>query len=497
VANVPPGQDPWLWDQLVADGGPWPYDWWDPAAGDFDLPALAGDLEDAVPVRLRFQGMSPHHHFVEAYVNGAFVGRATFNGLSSGYVDGQVSGLRRVGNQLTLEYGTEDGNPEGYAYLDYLEVRLARSRTTPEASFDVAPYDPTLPRLGDVDYLIVTHTLFRPAADRLAALRAAEGMHVAVVDVERAYDALSGGFTEAQAVRELVRRTAGSGRLRYVVLLGDDSFDPDDRAGLGVRTYVPSLMGWDYTFGRVASENLYADTNGDGAPDVAIGRLPAQTLEEAELLVSRVADRRALLGGSLGHVLANDNRGAGEIDFGAEAEAFAARLPARAPVARVDLATGTARARADLVADLARGPSLVQYWGHGGPEQWADESLLSVEDVPTLPIGPSVVFTWTCLAQFFQYAFGPSIDEALLLDPASGVRATFGPAGITDAAVQSLLYDALYDELAGGAVPLGEAVRRAKARALARDPRSWPVVAGFNLLGDPSLLVPGLGTSSP
>jgi hypothetical protein len=45
----------------------------------------------------------------------------------------------------------------------------------------------------------------------------------------------------------------------------------------------------------------------------------------------------------------------------------------------------------------------------------------------------------------------------------------------------------LYDELLGGRVPLGEAIRRAKARAVAEDPRSAPVVEGWNLLGDPSI----------
>jgi len=69
----------------------------------------------------------------------------------------------------------------------------------------------------------------------------------------------------------------------------------------------------------------------------------------------------------------------------------------------------------------------------------------------------------------------------------------FALVAVFDATVQSLLYERLYDELGRGEVPLGEAIRRAKARALAEDPRSRPAVTGFNLLGDPSTLVPGLG----
>jgi uncharacterized repeat protein (TIGR01451 family) len=492
VANVPPGSDPWLWDILLGDGGPWPYDWWDPTAGDFDLPGLASAPAAPVPVRIRFQGASAHRHVVEAFINGEPVGSVTFDNQEAGYIEGWASNLQPTGNRLTLTYHTEFDDPLGFAYLDYLELRLPGSPALPEATFGVAPYDPTLPDLSSIDFLIVTHPDFRQAASRLAEIRRADGFRVAVVDVERAYDRFSGGFVEAQALHELVRRANARGGLHYVVLLGDDSFDPDDRTGLGVRTFVPSLLGWDDGFGRIASENLYADTSGNGVPDVAIGRLPAQTPEEAERLVTRVADRRALLGGSWGHVLVNDNQAPGEISFRAEADRLAARLPAEVRVDRVDLGMGTARARADLAAALAHGPGYIHYWGHGGPEQLADESLATVEDVPTLPTGPSVLLTWTCLVQFYQYAYGPSLNEAFLLDEAGGVRATFGPSGISSAAVQSILSTRFYDELEGGAVPLGDAIRRAKARALVEDARSRPAVTGFNLLGDPSLLVPGL-----
>jgi hypothetical protein len=75
--------------------------------------------------------------------------------------------------------------------------------------------------------------------------------------------------------------------------------------------------------------------------------------------------------------------------------------------------------------------------------------------------------------------------------------AAFGPAGITDAPLQAVLYERLYDELRRGRVPLGEAIRRAKGRAVDADPRVGPVVEGFNLLGDPSLAVDWRGPLAP
>ena len=281
-----------------------------------------------------------------------------------------------------------------------------------------------------------------------------------VVDVENAYDPLSAGIAEAGAVRELVRRAAASGTLRYVLLLGDDSFDPDDRAGFGGRAFVPSLNGWDGAFGRVASENRYADVNDDGRPDVAIGgspraRRPRPRPSCRRSSASRLSSPRAgaprLRGGRPRPRRLRLRRG-GASGGGAAAAARAAGW--------ADLAQGVAVARERLFSALAQGAAFTHYFGHGGPETWADEGLVSVEDAASLPSTGTVVLTWACQAQFFQYLFGPSVNESLLLAPRGGAVAAFGPAGITDAPLQAVLYERLYDELRRGRVPLGEAIRR-------------------------------------
>ena len=107
------------------------------------------------------------------------------------------------------------------------------------------------------------------------------------------------------------------------------------------------------------------------------------------------------------------------------------------------------------------------------------------------------LFAWACESQWYQYLFGPSIDEALLLKPAGGVTAALGPVGISSPLLQQRLAERVYRGVFERGLTLGEAVRRAKAEALAADPTTRPVVDGFGLLGDPSLRLTARPDTAP
>ncbi len=124
---------------------------------------------------------------------------------------------------------------------------------------------------------------------------------------------------------------------------------------------------------------------------------------------------------------------------------------------------------------------------------WADENLLSSATVSELDGAsqPALVFIWGCQAQWHQYLFSPSVNEALLLLAGGGATATFGPAGITAPVSQQPLYQRFYAHLFGGGAPtLGEVVLDAKRQALIEAPESRFAVEGFLLFGDPALPLP-------
>ena len=334
IPSLPAGADPWQWDILFS-GAPWPDPGYDPAAGDFDLPDLALGASGPATVRLRVVGYTHHRHSVTASINGLPVGSVTFDGIGPALLSGTIAAeaLHRTGNQLSIDYVgaalSDSPASDAFAYLDYADLGVPRATAGP-AAFTLAPWSPRLPSLGGVDYLVVTHPLFREQADRIAAEKTKGGHRAAVVETPSAYDRFSGGFVEARAIQALVRHAArASGVLRHVLLVGDDSFDPLDYSGRGVPSFVPSLFARDSGWGLVPSENLYADLDDDGLPDVAIGRLPVRTAVEADAVADKIATQEAALQALAGQLAVADNSTETDAPFREDAAARARPLRRR------------------------------------------------------------------------------------------------------------------------------------------------------------------------
>jgi hypothetical protein len=484
---VPRGADPWIWGFLISG--------WPGLPFNFDLPGYAAGTGN-VPVRVGLVGVSEHTHIVEAFVNGVSVGRATFQGRTLGRIDGTMwaSSLRAAGNQLSFNYTTPSGKPfEGFALLDSVDLGVTLPAPLAPATFTLDGYEPRLPSLTGVDYLVLTHPAFLDHAQRIASLKASEGYRPLVLDTARAYDRYSAGVFEAAAIRALIAEVARHTKLRFVLLVGDDTFDYKNNLGTGAVSYVPSLSGWDGLWGAVPSENRYADIDGDGRPDVAIGRLPVQTPEQAEVLVAKIAQQSSLLQAAAGRqTLAVDNHKGKDLDFFQQAMGVAPLLPRGSSIEVISISAGVKAARARLLAALGQGALGTHYFGHGAHEMWADEALLTTADAPALAHKGTgtVLFTWACETQYYPYHLGATVNEAMLLVPGGGAVAAVGPTGITRPNLQNPVIDRLYRYFFRDGLSLGEALQRAKAEALRADPEVAPVVEGWSLLGDPSLRLP-------
>ncbi len=492
VPGAPQGSTPWIWDFVQSDPGEWPNDFTAPGANAFDLPTLAANPAGPVAVSIRLGGGSAHTHDVTAAINGHTVGSLSFTGKTAAVLHGTINAslLHRTGNTLSLTYAAEgDQSFIGAIYLGSVDLAIpvaAGPSVTPSL---IAPLAPAKLPPGRTSYLIVTHPSLLAAANQLAAVKTLDGQRPFVVTTDAIYDGWSDGTAEARAIAAYIKAAAAAPALKFVVLVGDDTFDLHDISGTSPQNVVPSLYAWDEEFGRVPSENAYADVDGDNAPDLAIGRLPADDPDEAAAMVAKIAREASALTGNR-HVIAADNQGAGEPDFAAGAALAAGFFPGSAQVVTVRLGDGLEQARTALLSGLRQGGATVSYFGHGGFDLWADEGLLTQNDVASLEGAPgeSVVFAWACESQWYQSPFGPSLGESLFGVRQGGAVAAFGPAGITAWQLQPQLSNRVYQNAFKKNVALGEAIRAAKADAVRLNlPGAAQLAAGWNLLGDPSL----------
>jgi hypothetical protein len=345
------------------------------------------------------------------------------------------------------------------------------------------------------DYLLIAPRSFLSAAQPLLDLRAAQGLAVRAAALEEVFQEFGYGEATPEAIREFLAFAYHFWEApspRYVVLLGDASYDYRNVIGGGAANLLPPLM-VKTTFLWTASDPAFAAVNGeDLVPDLALGRLPAANLAEAEALVAKIVAfetaGRSLADGPA--VLVADNPDlAGDFE---ESAALAGSLLAPTHAVETvflrELGAGT---RPTIAAAFDRGASLVSYLGHGGIAVWASENVFNNQDVGTLSPQDQqpVLLTMDCLNGYFHFPFLNSLAEELMKAPGKGAIASFAPSGLSVHVPADLYHQALVRQLASGAHErLGDAIFAAQVDYAATG--ALPeLLSVYNLLGDPALKI--------
>jgi len=336
------------------------------------------------------------------------------------------------------------------------------------------------------DIAIIAHEAFIASVRPLQALREGQGWSAALIDVEDLYDEFGFGNKSALAVKSFLDLAQDSWRKppRFVLLVGDASFDPRNYLGLGNVDFVPTKL-VDTALLETASDDWFVDWNGDGLPETAIGRLPVRTAEEASVVVSKIVGYEQARSGQWTKkaLLVADNPDV--YDFETQSASVGSLLPEGISVEGVFLGwTDIAMARSMLREKLNAGQLLVNYLGHGSVELWASEALFSSDDAAGLTNSPRLPFvvSMTCLNGFFHDLYAECLAEALLKARQGGAVAVWASSGLTEPYEQTVVNKELIRLLFGGGAPtLGEAVLGAKASSGSEDVRRTWI-----LLGDPA-----------
>ncbi len=427
--------------------------------------------------------------------------------LSSGRLEGTWSesgtaAITGVAGAVALldETGASES---GAAWLTGYQAAGGTLRFRAEAGHRyLAVSQPLAPRVGaraastlraiqnQADYILIAPRAFLSAAEPLVERRRHQGLQARAVAFEQIADEFGHGRPSAEAIRSFLAYAFQSWARpspRYVLLLGDASYDPRNFIGSSLPSPLPAL--WTRTsYLWTVSDPLLAAVNGDdGLPDLAIGRLPATTLDEAQLAVDKLLaweDSGQGLSGPAALVADNPDP-AGDFEANARdiAESF---LAGRSEILRVG-ALG-AETRPAIQAALDAGLSYLGYVGHGGAAVWASENVWNSWDAASLRAQSQqpLLLTLDCLNGYFVAPSYDSLAESLVKAEGRGAIAAFSPSGLSLDGPAHQYHRALMAELTSGRHErLGDAVAAAQ-QAYAQSGLMPELVSIYQLLGDPA-----------
>ena len=383
--------------------------------------------------------------------------------------------------------------------------------------------------------LIITPGAWREQAERLAQFRRTnDKLTVLVATTAQVYNEFSSGQPDVSAIRDAARFFArkqsgmdGPGTLRYLLLMGDASYDyrgktksltPAQTANL-IPTYesresldpVRSFSSDDY-FGFLKEEDgEWPETYADNTRlDIGVGRLAVKTLAEARNVVDKLVryalDKR-LMGDWRTKLLLVADDGDGNIHQNDE-DQLATLVEARHPEFRperlfldafkqdtITLAgqpAGLVTERAPTVNKainraIDEGQLIINYAGHGGESGWAQEQIVTVQDIFSWNNSRMPLFV-TATCEFGRYDNPNVVSGAELtqLDRAGGAIGLLTTTRPVFANTNYLLNDAFYKAIfraVEGSLPrLGDVMRETKNNSI-----SGVQNRNFTLLGDPSM----------
>jgi len=409
------------------------------------------------------------------------------------------------GVRYTVRFQSYVASPEELFY-----AIAADSVRTPRRLVRDFPSDLVNPA-NAADYLLITHKGLwdrqTPEAvspthpvQRLLQLRQRQGLRAMAVDIEDIYDEFNYGIASREALRRFLRYAWHTWSVppRYVLLLGSARPLPPQLW----QTRRWGMTPTDYPYGCV--EGTYQTPTGaltdDPFAEIAIGRIPAETLAEADAVISKLEEHEGRYATEYFHprvlLLAGLN------GFQQQTELLAERLPPGISQRRLYVAPGTPYSghTSELLQLFAEGAAVVNFLGHGGGGIWEDAGLLRDEDVELLQNRGRypIVSSLTCFTGAFeQQVYRRGLLTSLVIAPRRGAVAAWGNSGYGWLENSFLLSTALLEVLTrptGTEQRLGDVFRGGKLLYAARayglqNEIVLSMLLQSTLLGDPAMLL--------
>lgn len=315
--------------------------------------------------------------------------------------------------------------------------------------------------LSSPDMLIICPKEFRAAADRIASLHLQQdGIRSVILTPSEIYNEFSSGVPDVSAYRKLMKMwwDREPGKLKYCLLMGKPTVN---QKGLGVRNFsdlpekvlIRQSIEGDSQTTSYSTDDLIVmledchDTRFNIANtkmDVAVGRIPVSTVEEADASVLKIENyvKRPILGSWRNRVLViADDEDNGEHLRQAEIVYSALKASGHGASRRYDRlyldtyvrklsGTGVTypEATAKLLQSIREGVAVINYTGHANPTSWSHESLLPWTEIKALTNRAlPFIFAATCEFARWDDDGAQSGGEHMWHNPDGGIIGMMAP----------------------------------------------------------------------
>lgn len=371
--------------------------------------------------------------------------------------------------------------------------------------------------LSDADFVIIYHNEFKEAAEKLQKHRINHSnIDVKIVDVDQIYNEFSSGKQDPTAIRDFAKMLYDrDNNFKYLLLIGDGSYDYRwINTQFSNQSFIPAYETKESLNPLTAfpTDDYYALlSNGEGgtlrgAIDIAVGRIPAKTSQEANNVVDKIIryDTDPNTAGDWKNRIAFTADDEDSNIHLNQAETIAASVKQKHPNfnqekiyfdAFKQVSTpGGARypdAEDKLNNEIFKGLLILNYLGHGGPKGWSQERVLKTTEIGSwtnkdkLPL----IITATCSFTGFDDPALVTGGEEAILNKNGGAIALFSTVRSVYSSqnfrLTKSVFDTIFNTNRTEQLAIGEILRRAKnsnsADTININARK------FLLIGDPSL----------
>ena len=429
----------------------------------------------------------------------------------------QTSGTNMRLDYLSLQFETPQAMP------DLKTVTFP----APEYVYHITNQDHHADETVDMVIIIPTNQQLLSQAERIKAWHETnDGLRVRIVPADELYNEFSSGTPDATAYKRYLKMFYDRSQVendypRYLLLFGDGAwdnrmlttdwkgYDPDDfllcfeseNSFSQVNCYVSD----DFFCLLDDEEQIQQPTGGgstyQGKPDVAVGRYPARTVEEAKVLVDKTLGyaNNTYAGAWQNVICMMGDDGNGNTHM-ATADKVANLVESNYPGYQVKKIywdayqrepSSTGYAYPDVTRlikqQMASGALMMNYCGHGAPYTLSHEFVVKLDDFSSSTTNNLPLWiTASCDIMPFD-GQEENIGETVMLSPRGGGVAFFGTTRTVYASYNEQMNLTFTNYVLQPGYTIGEAVRQAKCDLVSEGRDMSPNKLQYTLLGDPAL----------